>query len=132
MAVLLFVLLLFAVSFCGFHKTEGFGLDSSLCLRGIMVLLVVFHHLPADENSAVAYFQSACGRYAVALFFFIMSGYGLMTQYCEEGEGSCDARLSGETLQQTIAAVAGGGSRFLSGGGLQCDVEGGGGEFPDG
>lgn len=84
MAILLFILLLFTISFCGFRKTAGFGLDSSLCLRGIMVLLVVFHHLPADENSAVAYFQSSCGRYAVALFFF-MSGYGLMTQYVRKG-----------------------------------------------
>ena len=85
MEILLLVMILLAFSFCGFRKTEGFGLDSSLCLRGIMVLLVVFHHLPADENSAVAYFQSACGRYAVALFFF-MSGYGLMTQYVRKGK----------------------------------------------
>lgn len=85
MEVVAFILLLFCISFCGFRRTQGLGLDSSLCLRGIMVLLVVFHHLPPDSNAAIGYFQSACGRYAVDLFFF-MSGYGLMTQYVKKGK----------------------------------------------
>lgn len=46
MDVTIFLLVALAISFCGFRKQDGFGMDSSVCLRGVLVVLVIFHHLP--------------------------------------------------------------------------------------
>lgn len=66
------------------RDTVGFGQREGTCLRGILVLLVIFHHLPACGPEFCRLVQAGCGRYAVGMFFF-MSGYGLMTQYAERG-----------------------------------------------
>ena len=98
MDVTIFLLIALAISFCGFRKQDGFGMDSSVCLRGVLVVLVIFHHLPMicphlpeSAYGWVTAYQKPCGRYCVALFFF-MSGYGLMTQYARKGK---DAMMQG-------------------------------------
>lgn len=66
------------------RDAAGFGQKEGTCLRGILVLLVIFHHLPVRGPEFCRLVQAGCGRYAVGMFFFL-SGYGLMTQYAERG-----------------------------------------------
>lgn len=80
---MLFVVIFFLLallSIRGVIKSPGLiEFESSQILRGMLVLLVLFHHLPPLENPIAHFVQSYSGRYAVALFFFL-SGYGLMLQ----------------------------------------------------
>ena len=77
--ILLTVMILGSIR--GFEtRPSSFPLSCAQVLRAILVLLVIFHHLPSFVNSFIRFIQTACGRYAVTLFFF-MSGYGLFLQY---------------------------------------------------
>lgn len=88
MLFLSLLLLLILFSFRGIQfSSQGLKLDSTLVLRGILVLLVIFHHVPVESGiSWLKLLQGWSGRYAVALFFF-MSGYGLTLQYSKAGNG---------------------------------------------
>lgn len=86
----LLILLLAAISIRRIRSAavseHGIDMSLSLWLRGILVLLVVFHHLNLSLMGSVFLEKLAisCGKYAVCLFFFL-SGYGLMLQYQKKG-----------------------------------------------
>ena len=80
MLVPLLLLLLFLCCVKGIHSCRpDFSRDCSSLLKGFLVLLVIWHHMPLAE-----WHTHTFGKYAVALFFF-MSGYGLMHGRMRQG-----------------------------------------------
>lgn len=80
MLVPLLLLLLFLCCVKGIHSCHpDFSRDCSSLLKGFLVLLVIWHHMPLAECHTHTF-----GKYAVALFFF-MSGYGLMHGRMRQG-----------------------------------------------
>lgn len=87
MSFLLLLLFLMLISVGVRRRMEGFSLEITVFLRGVMALLVLYHHMGGiSDNWGI---QTACGRYAVAFFFFL-SGYGLMLGYGKMGERYLD------------------------------------------
>lgn len=58
------------------------SIDNSNCIKGIMAICVVLHHLSGRTNLTGMF--SDFGAIAVGCFFFI-SGYGLYTSYTKKG-----------------------------------------------
>lgn len=90
MSFLVLIIILCCISLSGWGRKDiespCIGLEVSSWLRGLLVLLVIFHHIDAGilEMPGLIKCAISCGKYAVCLFFF-MSGYGLMLQYCRKG-----------------------------------------------
>ena len=90
----LFILILIIVFFFGsrfiFAKETSFNdvldRDNSVYLRGMMAIIVLFHHISqvAYEGVLFKYFADF-GRFPVSMFFFL-SGYGLISQYQKKGK----------------------------------------------
>ena len=85
----LFSVVIFVVLLLWSRKKQlyvhSISIDSSNCLKGIMAITVVLHHLSqsAPDFHILSPFRSF-GSIAVGYFFFI-SGYGLMSSYQAKG-----------------------------------------------
>lgn len=79
--LLIFIILLgIRVKKVGFYE-DYLSKNNTMQLRGILALVVIFHHIEQRVNSGLFFHVfSYVGYLVVALFFFI-TGYGLMTQY---------------------------------------------------
>lgn len=86
--LLIILLLLLSVKGVGGISAASHSISISVSswLRGVLVLLVVLHHLDLSllDFPFVAKVANSCGKYAVCIFFFL-SGSGLMLQYRKKG-----------------------------------------------
>lgn len=87
MPFLLLLLFFVLISVAVRRRMEVFSLELTVFLRGVMALLVLYHHMGGISD--IWGIQAACGRYAVAFFFFL-SGYGLMLGYGRMGDRYLD------------------------------------------
>lgn len=86
--VLLLIFYLLAPSFIS-PKSAFLERESNQCFRGILALLIVFHHLCKRYVFLMSSEGNAYGITVVGLFFFF-SGYGLVKQYVLKGESYCN------------------------------------------
>lgn len=81
----LFVLCIAILYFISFFssKNETFGKGKTTSIRGLMAILIVFHHLSLQGIAGLNVFHS-WGAPVVSIFFFI-SGYGLFKNFSIKG-----------------------------------------------
>lgn len=85
--VLLLIFYLLAPSFIS-PKSAFLERESNQCFRGILALLIVFHHVCKYYVFPMSSEGNAYGITVVGLFFFF-SGYGLVKQYVLKGKSYC-------------------------------------------
>ena len=86
--VLLLIFYLLAPLFISL-KSTFLERESNQCFRGILALLIVFHHVCKQYVFPMSSEGDAYGIIVVGLFFFF-SGYGLVKQYILKGESYCN------------------------------------------
>lgn len=86
--VLLLIFYLLAPSFI-LPKSTFLERDPNQCFRGILALLIVFHHVCKYYVFPMSSEGGAYGITVVGLFFFF-SGYGLVKQYVLKGKSYCN------------------------------------------
>ena len=92
--------ILWKMKYCknGFHE-NFLSVGSTRALRGIMAVLILFHHLCQRlEGVRVMFFLDNVAILCVTAFFFL-SGYGLHKSYCEK------AGYSSKILRNRIPSV---------------------------
>lgn len=92
--IMTFISLLF-LKFDKSHKIKPFDLDATLPLRGLLAILIVFHHVGQSEAGlipGVSWIFVSFGLQIVAVFFMI-SGYGLYVSYKKKGISYLDGFL---------------------------------------
>ena len=63
------------------HNSDYISINTGKCLRGLLSLTVIFHHLAQRTTEGLLFHQfTRVGFLAVAMFFFF-SGYGLQKSY---------------------------------------------------
>ena len=90
------IALLFLIYFSKSSKSDKnssfLGRESNQCFRGLLALLIVFHHVCKYYEFPLSSEGGAYGITVVGLFFFF-SGYGLMKQYATKGNVYCNGFL---------------------------------------
>lgn len=104
--ILLFIIYLLTPSFLA-QNSSFLERESNQCFRGILALLIVFHHACKYYVFPMSSEGGAYGITVVGLFFFF-SGYGLMKQYMVKGKTYIDGFLLKRTkkLVPTFLIVA--------------------------
>lgn len=82
--IICIIIILFFLSIKGNNfkdnKYKGITSDTSICIKAILALIIIIHHLSFQYKTNIIFSQfSIMGTICVALFFFL-SGYGLMKQ----------------------------------------------------
>lgn len=99
-----------------------FSTNATLPLRGILALMIVFHHFPVFFPRDYAYINVADGwGGAICSLFFLFSGYGVTKSYVAKGDAYIKGFLSKRLPKIVIpASIVLGGHilvRFMIGGG---------------
>lgn len=81
LVVLLFILLLYKVSFFNGINKEYISAKTCNGWRGFFALIIVFHHLSALTHGGVLFRGFTTVGYLGVAFFFFLSGYGLQKKY---------------------------------------------------
>lgn len=62
------------------------SIDYTICLRGVMAVLIVFHHISEKDSSGRIFPKLQHLGYLIVAVFFFLSGYGLMFSYLKKGK----------------------------------------------
>lgn len=90
--IALFFIIYFSKSSKSDKNSSFLGRESNQCFRGLLALLIVFHHVCKYYEFPFSSEGGAYGITVVGLFFFF-SGYGLMKQYAIKGNVYCNGFL---------------------------------------
>ena len=73
-------------SYIEYKRFKGFPLDATLCIKGVAILIMIFHHIGIMpeyaffSNSSPMYNIALTGKVCVSIFVFL-SGFGLVHSY---------------------------------------------------
>lgn len=72
---------------CRFKNEQGdyLNLAKCNCLRGIMAVAIVLHHMSEKTHGGIAFPQLQHIGYLIVAVFFFLSGYGLTVSYSKKG-----------------------------------------------
>ena len=89
-----------------------FSKEATLPLRGVLALLIVFHHISlrltymVPKDAKVNYLRdfSDWGEPIVSVFFFL-SGYGIIKSYQKKGKSYLEGFFSGRLLRLMVPFI---------------------------